>query len=85
MPLPQAEIRTPESIEDFSITLVDYIETEEEEAHKDARFEVQVRYDTGEIKLIQGKLLPHLTPTIISQLVDLMDWLRQKAEDEILP
>jgi len=85
MPLPQAQSRIPESIADLSVVLTDYIAVGEEPARQEGRFEVQVVYDNGEIKLIQGNLVPHLTAGQISALMGFMDFLRNKAEEEILP
>ncbi len=85
MSLPQAESRIPESIADFSVVLTDYIATDEDPAHQEGRFEVQVVYNNGDIKLIQGDLVPHLTAGQITALMGFMDSLRVKAEEEILP
>ena len=85
MPLPRAESRIPESIADLSVVLTDYIATDEEPAHQEGRFEVQVVYNNGEIKLIQGNLVPHLTSGQITALMGFMTSLRTKAEEEILP
>ena len=89
MPLPRAVSRIPESIADLSVVLTDYIENQasegEPEVYKTARFEVQVKYDNGEIKLIQGDLVPHLTSQQITGLLGFMSVLRTKAESEILP
>ncbi len=84
MPLPQALTRTPEAIEDISITLTDYIATDEP-AHKSGEYSAQVRYDDGEIKLMTGDLVPHLTQGQIDALMGFMDDMRVKAVNEILP
>ena len=84
MPLPQAATRTPEAIEDISITLTDYIAAEDP-ARKAADYSVQVKYDDGEIKVLTGDLVPHLTPAQITGLMDFMDIMRTKAEEEMLP
>jgi len=91
MSLPQAISRNPIAIEDISITLTDYIAVDEgpfnpaSPAHKGARYNVQVRYDDGEIKVMTGNLVPHLTQAQIDGLMGFMDDLRTKAESEILP
>jgi hypothetical protein len=84
MPLPQAETRTPDTIEDFSITLTDYIATDEP-AHQSADYSVQVKYDNGDIKVMTGDLVPHLSSGQITALMGFMDDMRTKAEEEILP
>ena len=84
MPLPQALIRTPEAIEDLSITLTDCVATEEP-ARQAAEYSVQVRYDDGSIKVMTGNLVPHLTPAQVTGLMDFVDAMRIKAESEILP
>jgi hypothetical protein len=84
MPLPQAETRTPDTIEDISITLTDYIATDEP-AHQSADYSVQVKYDNGDIKVMTGDLVPHLSSGQITALMGFMDDMRTKAEEEILP
>ena len=84
MPLPQALTRTPEAIEDLSITLTDYIATDEP-ARQTAEYSVQVRYSDGEIKVLTGDLVPHLTSSRITALKAFMTEIRVKAEEEILP
>lgn len=84
MSLPKAETRTPDTIEDISITLTDYIATDEP-ARQAAEYSAQVRYDNDEIKVLTGDLVPHLTPAQITALMGFMDDLRTKAEAEILP
>ena len=85
MPLPTAESRTPESIADLIVVLTDYIEDGDQEARQEGRFEVQVVYNNGEIKLIQGDLVPHLTGPQKTALLGFLATLRTKAEQEILP
>jgi hypothetical protein len=90
MPLPKAEINTPIAIEDFSIILSDFIpgiDPITNPAHQEARFDINVRYSNNEIRHIRGNLLPHLdgSPITPQQLSEWGDWLRSKAEDEILP
>ena len=84
MPLPQAATRTPEAIEDLSITLTDYIATDEP-AHQSADYSVQVKYNNGEITVMAGDLVPHLSSAQRTALMGFMDTLRVKAEEEILP
>ena len=84
MPLPQAVTRIPESIADLSVVLTDYIADGDQEARQEGRFEVQVVYNNGDIKLIQGDLVPHLTSAQITALMGFLTSLRTKAEEEIL-
>lgn len=83
MAFEQALTATPGAIEDISVALVDYIADEENPARQEAHFEVQVRYSNGEMKT--GDLVPHLTPAQITGLMDFVDDMRTKAEEEILP
>ena len=85
MPLPQAETRTPDKIEDLSIILTDYIVAGDEPAKQTAEYSVQVHYDNGEIKVMTGDLVPHLTTSRITALKGFMSEIRTKAEEEILP
>ena len=85
MPLPQAETRIPEAIEDISIVLTDYVATLDEVAHQTAHYNVQVKYSDGSIKVMLGNLVPHLTQAQIDGLMGFMDELRTKAESEIIP
>lgn len=84
MSLPQATTRTPEAIEDISVTLTDYIATDEP-AKQTAEYSVQVMYSDGEIKVMTGDLVPHLTSSRITALKGFMNEMRAKAEEEILP
>ena len=85
MPLPQAETRTPDKIEDLSIILTDYVAAGEEPARQTAEYSVQVLYNDGTIKVMNGDLVPHLTTSRITALKSFMDEIRTKAEEEILP
>lgn len=85
MPFPKAITIVPETIEDISVTLTDFITKPGQGVErKEARYSVQVRYDSGELKVMTGDLVPHLTPGQISGLMDFMDDMRAKAEQEIL-
>jgi len=77
--------RTPVAIRDLSVVLVDYVETGGEPAHQAARFEVQVEYDTGEIIVRQGNLVPHITSAQITALISFIAGLRAQAVEQILP
>lgn len=85
MPLPQAITRIPETIEDISITLTDYIAVDEDPARQEAGYSVQVMYNDGSIKVMNGDLVPHLTTARITSLKAFMVEIRTKAEEEILP
>ena len=82
--MPQAETRTPDKIEDISIILTDYVAAIEP-AHQSATYEVQVKYNDGTIKVMNGDLVPHLTTSRITALKSFMAEIRTKAEEEILP
>lgn len=85
MTFDKAIIATPIAIEDISVVLTDYIDDGQQPARQEARYEVQVRYNTGEIKVLTGDLVPHLTQGQINALMSFMDDMRTKAEQEILP
>ena len=95
MPLPQALTRTPEAIEDISITLTDYVDNQAPEPgegepeptpiYQTAGYSVQVKYNDGSIKVMTGDLVPHLTTARITSLKAFMVEIRTKAEEEILP
>ncbi len=84
MAFDKAITAVPTAIEDISITLTDYIATDEP-ARQTAEYSVQVHYDDDEIKVLTGDLVPHLTPAQITALMGFMDDLRVKAGAEILP
>lgn len=78
--------RTPVEIRDLSVVLVDYAENgEEQPARQAARFEVQVKYSSGEIVLKQGDLATHITAAQINALKAFMTALRAQAVTQILP
>lgn len=77
--------RTPTDIRDMEIRLVSIKDPSDDSITKSARFEIQIIYNTGEIKVISGDLVPHLTAGQISSLNSFMDALRTQAEGQILP
>jgi len=73
--------KVPAAIGDISVVLTDYSGTAPSTAH----FEVRVLEADGNMfGLINGDLVPHLTPAQISGLMDFMADMRAKAESEIL-
>lgn len=84
MAFPQEPTRTPTAIQDMEVRLIS-LKNGGGVVTKTARFDVQVLFDTGEIKLLSGNLIPHLTGPQITQLNNFMDALRTQAEDQILP
>lgn len=83
MAFPTEPVRTPVDIADISIQLFDPEPGSGGVAA--ASYSVQVRYNTGEIKVRQGDLVPHLTQTQINSLLAFMAAMRTKANAEILP
>jgi len=84
MALPAAKSRIPVAIGDLAVVLTDYVDTVEDPAHKSGGYEVQVIYDNGDITVLSGDLLPHITPAQVAALVAFMDGLRVQAVNEIL-
>lgn len=76
--------RTPTDIQDMEIRLIS-LKNGGGVVTKTARFDIQVLFNTGEIKLLSGNLIPHLTGPQITQLNNFMDALRTQAETQILP
>lgn len=85
MAFDKATTVTPTEIRDVSIVLTDYVATPNESAHQAASYSVQVHHDNGDIKILDGDLVPHLTQGQIDALMGFMNDLRTKAEAEILP
>lgn len=77
MTFDKAVVAQPTEIADISVELYDG-------DGKKAHYSVQVLYDNGEIKVLTGDLVPHLTQGQIDGLMDFMDDMRTKAEQEIL-
>lgn len=50
-----------------------------------ASFEVGVLYNTGEIRMIKGDLVPHLIGQETNQLLSFMATLRARAATQLLP
>lgn len=84
MAFPAEPTRTPTAIQDMEVRLIS-VKNQDLTVTKTARFDVQVLFNTGEIKLLTGNLIPHLTGPQITQLNNFMDSLRVQAEDQILP
>lgn len=77
-------VRTPVAIGDISVELY-HPDPGVAGLQPGANFSVQVRYSTGEIRVLTGNLVPHLTQQQIAGLVAFMQDMRQKAIAEILP
>ena len=84
MPLPRQVTKTPDSIEDISIELYQ-LDDGDGTFTPGARYSVQVRYSDGDLDVITGDLVPHLTPAQINTLLTFIADMRTKAEAEVLP
>lgn len=88
MTFPTADQPIPTAIGDISIQLSDFIagtNPEEEPAHQEGEFSVQVLDQNGDvIRVMMGDLVPHLTAARRTALWKFLQELRDKAETEIL-
>ena len=84
MAFEREQTRIPESIEDISIELYSLVQ-DDDSLQYGANFSVQVGMSTGEIRVVTGDLMPHLTQQQINSLRSFIDAMRTKAEQEILP
>ena len=82
----RANAITPTAIGDISVILADLPTTPDlpPADQKQARYEVQIFYDDGSVKVVTGDLLPHLTGEQKTMLSQLMDDIRALAESIIL-
>ena len=78
------QTRIPTDVQDMEIRLIS-LKNGGGVVTKTARFEIQVVFNNGEIKLLSGNLIPHLTGPQVTQLNNFMDAIRTQAENEILP
>jgi hypothetical protein len=83
MAFPRRGVATPTAIGDLQIILSSPDPAKGEA--QSARFLLQVKYDTGEVRELRGDLVPHLTGGQISQLQAFVNGLRMQAQNEILP
>ena len=83
MALPQAAVATPDRIAGIGVSLYSPDPTGSETAG--AQYSVQVVYDTGEVRVLTGDLVPHLTQQQITGLLSFMDAMRVQANTQILP
>ena len=73
--------RTPSSIGDFYVTLLDSADNTDS-----VRGIIEVRDQNGDVMNVwTGSLLPHLTAGQISSLQSFMASLRAQAADQLLP
>ena len=84
MAFDKAEARIPVAVRDLSITLVDHSEVSDRAAYQSARYSVQVGYDNGDIEVMNGDLVPHITTAQIEALQAFIAGLRVQAAAEIL-
>ena len=85
---PQPTIqRIPTEIRTVEVTLFDGLYKEDHPYGKKwARAQIRVDDQLGQtVKHLHIDLSNHLSPAMIQQLIDFMDFLRNKAETEILP
>lgn len=75
--------RTPVAIGNIEIRLYDPDPAEMNQ--RGADFAVVVRFDDGEVKVMRGDLVPHLSQAQINALLGFVADMRTKAETEILP
>ena len=83
MAFPRQQARVPVAVADIEIRLYSPDPTGDETPG--VSYEVQVRYDSGEVKVLRGNLVPHLTQAQIDALLNFVALMRTKAETEILP
>lgn len=76
--------KTPESIGDIVVTLIDGFELESGDPIKSAYFQVEIILSDGTKILRRGNLVPHITAAQRQGLIDFMESLRTQAESQIL-
>lgn len=83
MAFPTQQSKTPDRIAAIEVRLYspDPLGSEASGAH----YEAQVVYSDGEVRLVSGNLVPHLTQAQINGLLSFMADMRTKANAEILP
>lgn len=84
MAFPAEPTRIPTAIQDIEIRLI-AIKNPDSTITKQARIEVQVLFNTGDIRLYTDNLIPHITVAQRNQLNAFLDAMRTQAEDQILP
>ena len=79
--------RIPTEVRTIEIILFDGLyEEDHPEGKRWGKFEIRVDDQFGQpMNWKRGDIWPHLTSGIKQQLLDFMAWVRNKAEQEILP
>lgn len=87
MSFPQQPVvtRNPH-IREIKIILFRTADIEDPEGPQSTSFRIVVDDQVDEfMSLLQGDLIPHAPPIIVTALQDIMDWAWAKAEDEVIP
>lgn len=74
---------TPTAITDLRVIL--HSPDPRGEVQPNAAFRVGILYSTGEIRELEGDLVPHLTQSEINQLLSFLSTLRTRAVAQLLP
>jgi hypothetical protein len=83
MAFPTQQAKIPSRIAAIEVRLYSPDPLGEEQAG--AHYAVQVVYSDGEVRVVSGDLVPHLTQAQINALLAFMGDMRVKANEEILP
>jgi hypothetical protein len=83
VPFNRENVKTPVAIADVEVHLYSPDPAGSEVAA--AAYTVQVKYSTGEVRVLTGNLTPLLTQAQINGLLSFMADMRAKAIAEILP
>lgn len=85
---PQEPSRVPQTVADIEVVLYDAVESippDPEGVSDHVRYSIQVVFDDGSMKVINGNLVPYLNPSIIGELQAFMAMIRTRAVAEVLP
>ena len=83
---PQPSVTRNPHIREIEIVMIRTINPGNPEGPQSMRFRITIddQFDQP-MNHLHGDLVPHLTPNIKQQLLDFMDWIWAKAEDEVIP
>ncbi len=82
----QPSITRDPVIREIEVTMFRTTDENHPESPQSMRFGITIDDQYGQpMNHLHGDLIPHLEPNIRQQLLDFMDWIWAKAEEEVTP
>ena len=83
---PQPSVTRNPHIREIELVMFRTIDPDNPEGPQSMRFRITIDDQVNQpMNHLHGDLIPHLTTDIKQQLLEFMDWIWNKAEDEVIP